>query len=146
MHLGHTYSAFGHGATAVIFFLSSSSSSSSCFFLSRSLLPVFRLSPLLFAGDKNKNERARAREREKVRESARFGASRGKHSSNFMHPPRYCATRAVETRWLRFSGFRCNTRERSTLVMYGRLWLTDLFHWKFRRCFVLIVDKKRRIH
>lgn len=93
MHLGHTYSAFGHGATAVIFFLSSSF----FFFYRDRFFQSFDSRPSSSWGIKIKM-RERAREREKVRESARFGASRGKHSSNFMHPPRYCATRAVETR------------------------------------------------
>lgn len=72
MHLGHTYSASGHRHHFFLFF----------FFIQI----VFRLFPLLlFAGDKNKNEGER---------NAGFGASTANTSSNFMHPPRYSATRA----------------------------------------------------
>lgn len=70
MHLGHTYSAFGHGATAVIFFLSSSF----FFFYRDRFFQSFDSRPSSSWGIKIKmRERARERKREKVRESARFG-------------------------------------------------------------------------
>lgn len=139
MHLGHTYSAFGHGATAIIFFLFS-------FFLSRSLLPVFRLSPsLLFAGDKNKNESVCERER-----AARFGAStaaRGKHSSNFMHPPRYCATRGKRGDWGLVDFDVIRERGPLSWCTAGCGWLTFSTENLGDVSFSLwILDKKRRIH
>lgn len=64
MHLGHTYSAFGHGATAVIFFLSSSF----FFFYRDRFFQSFDSRPSSSRGIKIKmRERARERERESER-------------------------------------------------------------------------------
>lgn len=75
MHLGHTYSAFGHGATAVIFFLSSSF----FFFYRDRFFQSFDSRPSSSRGIKIKM-RERARERE--RESERKRSFRALHEAN----------------------------------------------------------------